>query len=235
MHKKLKNELESLAHHILQMETKDDVSVLHKKARDIYEQLSVLKYLNEFKVSNTVSEESKETFSIELDKVKEPAIQPLENLKEGTLDNDSHDDKNLKIEKDLNILKYRQQSLEEELKIAISSDEATNLFEKVIPVKNIAPNKEVTPKKADPKKRSLNDSLLSHNLQIGLNDRIAFVKHLFNGNQEDFNRVLSQLNSFKLESEAKNFVAKYVKPDYDWTDKEEYELRLTNLIERKFS
>ena len=63
---------------------------------------------------------------------------------------------------------------------------------------------------------------------------IAFVKHLFEGNQEDFNRVLSQLNSFKEENEAKDFLRRMVKPDYDWSSKQDYEERLINLIERKF-
>ena len=76
--------------------------------------------------------------------------------------------------------------------------------------------------------------MFKNNLQIGLNDRIAFVKHLFDGSQEDFNRVLSQLNSFKTENESKKFIDEFVKPDYDWSNKEDYENRLINLIERKF-
>ena len=71
-------------------------------------------------------------------------------------------------------------------------------------------------------------------MQVGLNDRIAFVKHLFDGSQEDFNRVLSQLNSFKTEDEAKTFVQEFVKSDYNWSASLEYEERLMDLIERKF-
>ena len=123
-------------------------------------------------------------------------------------------------------------SLEEEFKDAISADVATELFEKATKedpvVKSVA-------QEVAPKKRSLNDALLTNNLQVGLNDRIAFVKHLFDGSQEDFNRVWSQLNSFKSESEAKNFISKLVKPDYDWSEKEEFEQRLIDLIERKFA
>lgn len=88
--------------------------------------------------------------------------------------------------------------------------------------------------KGPAKPRSLNDVLFTSNLQVGLNDRIAFVKHLFDGSQEDFNRVLSQLNSFKSEDEAKNFIDSFVKPEYNWDGKEEYEDRLLNIIERKF-
>ena len=68
-----------------------------------------------------------------------------------------------------------------------------------------------------------------------MNDRIAFVKNLFDGNQEDFNRVISQLNTIKNEKSAKQFITKMIKPDYDWSDKEEYETRLLEIIERRFS
>jgi hypothetical protein len=84
------------------------------------------------------------------------------------------------------------------------------------------------------KPKSLNDKLLT-NIQIGLNDRIVFVKNLFDGSQEDFNRVVSQLNTFKTEKEAKKFINKMVKPDYNWGNNEELEIRFMEIIERRFS
>lgn len=106
-------------------------------------------------------------------------------------------------------------SLEDELQDTIPVDVVADLFENV-------------------PKKSLNDKL--HNdIQIGLNDRIAFVKNLFDGSQEDFNRVVSQLNTIKTEKEAKKFINKMVKPDYDWTDKEELEERFISIVERKFT
>jgi len=119
-------------------------------------------------------------------------------------------------------------SLEDELKDAISADVATDLFERA------TKENPVIEEKPETKQRSLNDVLFSNNIQVGLNDRIAFVKHLFEGSQEDFNRVLSQLNSFKTEEEAKSFVIEFVKLDYDWSTKLEFEERLIDLIERKF-
>lgn len=105
-------------------------------------------------------------------------------------------------------------TLEEELKDTIPVDVMANLFEMAQPV-------------------SLNDTL-TKNIQIGLNDRIAFVKNLFDGSQEDFNRVLSQLNSFKTEKEAIKFINKMVKPDYKWGEQEELETRFMEIIQRKF-
>lgn len=105
-------------------------------------------------------------------------------------------------------------TLEEELKDTIPVDVMADLFEMAQP-------------------KSLNDAL-TKNIQIGLNDRIAFVKNLFDGSQEDFNRVVSQLNSFKTEKEAIKFINKMVKPDYNWSEQEEFEARFMEIIQRKF-
>lgn len=82
--------------------------------------------------------------------------------------------------------------------------------------------------------KNLNDKLKS-GLKIGLNDRITFVKHLFNGSTEDYNRVLSQLSTFRTTDEAKQFVTDMVKPDYNnWEGKELQEEKFLGIIEAKF-
>lgn len=84
------------------------------------------------------------------------------------------------------------------------------------------------------KPRSLNDAL-GKSISLGLNDRIAFEKHLFGGSADDLNRVLSQLNTIHTFKEAKDFINELVKPDYnDWKDKEEYEERFMEIVEKKF-
>lgn len=88
--------------------------------------------------------------------------------------------------------------------------------------------------KAEPKSITLNDKLAKE-INIGLNDRIAFVKHLFGGNNEDYNRVVSQLITFDNFPETKSFIDEMVKPDYNnWEGKEEYEHRFMEIIEKKF-
>ena len=87
----------------------------------------------------------------------------------------------------------------------------------------------------EPKSVSLNDSL-SKTINIGLNDRIGFEKHLFGGSSEDMNRVLSQLSTFSNFSEAQEFVEDMVKPDYNnWAGKDEYATRFMEIVEKKFS
>lgn len=82
---------------------------------------------------------------------------------------------------------------------------------------------------------SLNDSL-SKGITIGLNDRIAFIKHLFANSSEDYNRVLSQLITFDTFQEAEDFINDMVKPDYhNWDGKEEYVTRFMDVVEKRFS
>jgi hypothetical protein len=88
--------------------------------------------------------------------------------------------------------------------------------------------------KEEPKSITLNDKLVKE-IAIGLNDRIAFVKHLFGGSNEDYNRVLNQLITFDTFLETKTFIDELVKPDYNnWDEKEEYEHRFMEIIEKKF-
>ena len=75
----------------------------------------------------------------------------------------------------------------------------------------------------------------SKSIAIGLNDRIGFVQHLFNDSNEDFNRVISQLNTFDTFEEAKNFINEMVIPDYNyWVGEEDYIERFMEIVEKKF-
>lgn len=82
---------------------------------------------------------------------------------------------------------------------------------------------------------SLNDQH-SKAINIGMNDRIAFVKHLFDDSTEDYNRVLSQLNSFTTKEEAVDFIEEIIKPDYEnWVGSEEYAERFMEIVKNKFN
>ncbi|MEN9655297.1 MAG: hypothetical protein RL311_205 [Bacteroidota bacterium] len=76
---------------------------------------------------------------------------------------------------------------------------------------------------------------LAKGISIDLNDRIAFTKHLFGNDPEDYNRVLNQLITFDTFYETRDFIRDMVKPDYNnWEGKEEYEERFMEIIEKKF-
>ncbi|MGB1307491.1 MAG: hypothetical protein ACPG6B_01175, partial [Oceanihabitans sp.] len=84
-------------------------------------------------------------------------------------------------------------------------------------------------------KISLNEKLKAGALNIGLNDKIAFIKHLFDGKNEDYERVLSQINTMNSFEDASNLIQNMVKPDHNnWEDKEEIESRFMELVAAKY-
>ncbi|MCX6172922.1 MAG: hypothetical protein NT048_08815 [Flavobacterium sp.] len=84
-------------------------------------------------------------------------------------------------------------------------------------------------------KPTFQNTTFSKSVEIGLNDRIAFVNNLFGESNEDFNRVLSQLNTFDSFEEAKNFINEMVKPEYNnWQGEEDFEERFMAVVEKKF-
>lgn len=114
-------------------------------------------------------------------------------------------------------------------KTAIKEELQADVEEQTVSVKK-------EPSKIDePKTMSLNDRL-TRGISIGLNDRIAFEKKLFGGSSDDFNRVLSQLNTFDTFEEVTGFINDFIKPDYNnWAGSEEYEIRFLEIIEKKFN
>ena len=82
--------------------------------------------------------------------------------------------------------------------------------------------------------KSLNE-ILNKSVQIGLNDRIAFIKHLFEGKQEDYTRVISQINTMENPDEVISFIDSFVKPEYNnWEGKEATEERFVQTVLNRF-
>ena len=106
---------------------------------------------------------------------------------------------------------------------------------------DVSDNTMVTPPKMDLNLQSektesatLNETL-TKGIKIDLNDRIAFVKHLFGNSNEEYNRVLNQLITYDSLEEVQDFIEEMVKPDYNnWQGKEDYSQRFMEIIEKKF-
>ncbi|MCD8424619.1 hypothetical protein LNJ40_04870 [Tenacibaculum dicentrarchi] len=185
--------------------------VFVKTTKEIAEKKEAISVKDTLKESIDLISEEKSEKPIDLKPVEEIIEQPFDEIARLL------SEPNNEVENDTgNIEELKTKTLEEELDGTISVDVMADLFEKA------------------PPKKSLNDFLQS-TIKIDLNDRIVFVRHLFNGNQNDFNRVISQLNTFKTEVEAKNFINQMIKPDYNWSGKEMHEARLFEIIERRFA
>ncbi|NPA43141.1 MAG: hypothetical protein GXO27_03825 [Chlorobi bacterium] len=71
-------------------------------------------------------------------------------------------------------------------------------------------------------------------LNIGLADKIAFVRHLFDGDEEAYSAFTARVEEAPTYEDALHIVREF-KSRYDWEGKDEYEFRLLQLIHAKYA
>lgn len=244
MKKKLELELMSIAHRILKLSGREDIDALHHEAGLLYEKLSVLKFVNENMVEPTPTIGTDSSFFDMLNVAFNNEVSDhIEHDNKVYVDLDEVEDDAIMepvMEKIKDIVAQMPQETHAvdalfdapTPEIPKPKDDFEILTEgfKDLPVFEPAP----TSKPHDPHKKSLNDKL-KHGLHIGLNDKIAFIKYLFDGEHEDYERVLSQINTSSTYDEAEYLIQNIVKPDYNgWLGKEDVEARFMSIIEGKF-
>lgn len=247
MKKKLESELVSIAHRILKLKGKEDVIRMHAEVSVLYEKLSVLKFAHENfedaiptigsdssffdmldsafnnKISDNIEVEDKIYINldeVEQDDIMEPVMSKIKDMVAFM------PEENEAVETKFEDAKPKAPIKTHNLEDITAGLEDIPVFDPVPKSQNGLANG----------KKSLNDRIKTGGLNIGLNDKIAFIKHLFDGKSEDYDRVLSQLNTFANYNNAKNFIVDMVKPDYNnWKGKEEFEERFMQIIEAKFN
>lgn len=80
--------------------------------------------------------------------------------------------------------------------------------------------------------RSVNASYAS--LNAGLNDRLAFVKSLFGGDDHDYQRVVAYLSTLESKSECETFIVEALQPEYDWSACPDVAERFLKLVYARF-
>jgi hypothetical protein len=230
MKKKLEADLISIAHRVLKLTGKEDIAKLHAETGALYEKLSVLKFANEnfegdlpiigidssfFGMLDTAFN-NKVSDNIEHDGIYEPVMEKIKDM--------------------VAQMPQESQQVDDMFASAVAQKEMpkTHLEDITAGFEEI-PVFEPISQANENLRKSLNDKLKNSGLNIGLNDKLAFIKHLFNGEVQNYERVLSQLNTTSTYQEASHLLNDIVKPDYNnWKGKEEFESRFFNIIERKF-
>lgn len=244
MKKKLESELMSIAHRILKLKGRENVIELHREAGLLFEKLSVLKFVNEnleesqptIGVDSSFFEMLDVAFNNEVSDTIERGDKIYVNLEEVEHD-DIVEPVMEKIKDIVAQMPHETQEIDAFFDQPLPEiDPAKNDFDtltagfKNMPVFDPVPSSN----HQEHLKKSLNDKL-KNGLTIGLNDKIAFIKYLFDGEREDYERVLSQINTSSSFDEAKNLIQNIVKPDYNgWIGKEDVEARFMSVIEGKF-
>lgn len=231
MKRKLKEELIKMSTEIITSRdlTEMEIPELYEAARNLYEKLAVLKFIDE-KLNDIEIDVSKNVLASRFEKMANAVINENKLVPE----NNPHEE---------DIITPGIDTIKGMVSEMPNNEDNDRLFVEFVakPEPEKADNNKASAHisqeiKEVSKPKSLNDKLTNKEITVGLNDRLAFVKHLFNNSTEDFNRVISQLNTIDTYERSMAFIENMVKPDYDdWAGKEEYEIRFLALIERRYS
>ena len=225
MKRKLKEELVKMATEILTSQEDKNISQLYENAKDLYEKLAVLKFIEE-KLDDIQVDVTKNVLASKFETLANAVMTENRSVPE----NNPHDEDI--ITPGIDTIKHMVSEMP-------SAAEVEQVFREFVAKQEVVKeDKEIlTPEQENntTSSRSLNQKLVKE-IKVDLNDRLAFVKHLFRESTEDFNRVISQLNTIDSEERSRAFIENMIKPEYDnWKGKENYESRFMALIERRFA
>lgn len=225
MKEKLKQELMKMSTDILTSNELDNVSDLYETAKELYEKLAVLKFIEE------------KLYDVEVDVTKNIIAEKFEKLANAVIyENTSVPESNPHQEDIITPGINTIMDMMPEMGEPIPTDDMLNEFAQKPEYAKNDQELFVPETKANVKQEKTISKIVNGEIKIGLNDRLAFVKHLFNNSNEDYQRVLSQLSTIDTEERSVSFINNMVKPDYNnWVGKEEYEERFMAIIERKFA
>ena len=261
MKKKVLSQINALAQSIIASENEIDIAKTKNSLIQLYEKLTVLEFLNssvktEFEKPERPAIDSKtyreENWFNEPEPVPQPQhedalVEPLMDKIKDLVSQmpNQNDPSGSAVEDLLKEILPKKETFKNDLDEFAANYQENPVFErkeevikeekKPTIVKELDFDFENKTEEVSTKPKSINDKL-NQGLNVGLNDRIAFIKHLFENNTDDYSRVLSQINSMTSYQEAFTFVENNIKPDYNnWQDKEEYADRFMTIIEKRFN
>ncbi|MBR98645.1 MAG: hypothetical protein CMC57_01580 [Flavobacteriaceae bacterium] len=138
------------------------------------------------------------------------------------------------IEKQPNILKTNELIKNIEFKTSKKTlEKKINLSVKEKVVSNDKIQKENQNKEDHKITKNLNDQFAKE-IQIDLNDKNAFIKHLFNENETIYERSIQEMKGFKNFAQVKKIIDRIKKFHNNWEGKESYEKRFIYLLQKNF-
>lgn len=227
MKEKLRADLIKMSTDIITSREVNDITDLYEAAKKLYEKIAVLKFIEE-ELNDIQVDVSKSVIAEKFEKMANAVMRANTSVPESNPHEEDIMTPGMDTIKDMVSEMPNSENLEEVLTEFMSKPDLMK-NDKELFMPSTGSNKQEAPK-------SLNDRLVTKELKVDLNNKLGFIKHLFNGSTEDYNRVLSQLSTIDSHERSVSFIKNMVKPDYDnWEGKEEYETRFMELIERRFT
>ena len=123
-----------------------------------------------------------------------------------------------------------QDGLQSEAPVAPVEPESSPKEEEPRPTIN-----EMVAEKEQTRRPSLNEILARSNVRMDMNDRIAFINNLFDGDAEAFEASVRYIFSLTDLDVANEYIIEILKPSYNnWFEKEKYERRFSEIVLHHF-
>jgi len=232
MKKQLEAELMVLAQKVLNKKGADDVLVLHSQAQKLYEKLTLLKYV-ETHFGELQTTDHKHEIADRFEVLANEVLKGNTDVPESNPNADEEEIMTPVMDtiKDLVGEMPEEETLEDILAGILPQPTFVKRDKETVTPKTSEVDTMIVKNYPKP-----SDFQAHGGFKIGLNDKLAFIKHLFNDSSEDYVRVVSQINTIDSFENAQEFIVTMVKPDYNhWQGKEAYETRFMTIVEQKFS
>ncbi len=232
MKKKLKEELVRLSTDIITARGLHEITDLYDASRSLYERLAVLKFIQE-KLEDIEVDDTKSMMAAKFEKMANVVL----NANSSVPENNPHQEDIMIPGMDTIRDMVSEMPGHKVMDDALAEFMAQPNFSKT-DMELFEPNKldGLEKKTSNGTKSYSNNPSPSKEIKVDLNNRLAFVKHLFGNSTVDYNRVISQLNTIDSEERSIAFIVNMVKPDYNnWEGKDDYEIRFMTLIHHRFS
>lgn len=234
MAKEAKQALDQLCAAILKS-SPEDINTLVEWSRELYENLVIMQYIYSQHPSNQENSENERESPLSVDTIV---------TNNTNIDYENSVDSNT-LNNEINILQETDKDLINNLVENKIIHEKTDkkIVEKTINVHTSNISKSVYSEiKQEKIEISLTDSSLalnerlaaSNKIALGLNDKIAFSRHLFNGDDQAMMVLIDMMNSAQTFEQAMNYLHQARAQYNAWEEKKDYVTRLENLVRRKF-
>ena len=228
MKRKLKEELNKLCKEIVNSTDEVEIPKLYDSARELYEKLAVLKYIEE-KLSDIEIDVSKNVLAAKFEMMANAVINENRLVPE----NSPHEE---------DIITPGIDTIKGMVSEMLTAEEMEKVFTEFVAKTDVEKNDKewlaeepVKKNGSSSQTKSLNDSLSTKDLSFGLNDRLAFIKHLFQGDTAQFDKAVKELNSIDSEERSLAYIENMLKPEQNnWSGKEEYVDRFVAIVQRRF-
>ncbi|MFT6838970.1 MAG: hypothetical protein ACJAZR_002513, partial [Sediminicola sp.] len=208
MKRKLKEELVRISTEIITSGDVHNISDMYEAARGLYEKLAVLKFIDE-RLNDVEVDVSNNVIAAKFEKMATAVLEGNSAVPESNPHQEDIITQGIDTIKDMVSEMPNGKGIDEVLaEFMAQPNYAKNDKELFEPQK-----KEQTLPEFTPPLQATANGKSAKEIKVDLNDRLAFVKHLFNNSTEDYNRVISQLNTIASEERSIAFIINMVKPD----------------------